>query len=96
MIALIACAAVAVLLVLTLLRLVAGPTLHDRALAAHAIVLQGVLICAGIAASAGRADWTDAAFALVLGSFVVHAAVLKFFRAGTFQAPMARAEEDAR
>jgi multicomponent Na+:H+ antiporter subunit F len=93
---LIAAAALAVLLLLTMLRLVAGPTLHDRALAAHAIVLNAVLICAAIAVSAGRADWTDAAFALVLGSFVVHAAALKFFSAGTFQAPLARGEEEGR
>jgi len=96
MIALITGAAVAVLLLLTLLRLVGGPTLHDRALAAHAIVLKGVLICAALAAGAQRAEWVDAAFALVFGSFVVHAAALKFFRAGTFQAPMSRAQEDGR
>jgi multisubunit Na+/H+ antiporter MnhF subunit len=93
MIALAAAFGVCVLMAPTLLRLVAGPTLHDRALAANALVLQAALVCAAIAVIAGRTDWTDAAFALVFASFVTHAAILKFFRAGTFQAPMTRGEE---
>jgi multicomponent Na+:H+ antiporter subunit F len=93
MIGIAAAIGVCVLMAPTLLRLFAGPTLHDRALAANTIVLQAALVCAALAVAAGRADWTDAAFALVLGAFVTHAAMLKFFRAGTFQAPMARGEE---
>jgi multicomponent Na+:H+ antiporter subunit F len=94
MIALIAAAAAALLLALTLLRLHAGPTLYDRALAASSIVTKGALVCAALAASMGRAEFVDVALALALAGFVVAAAVLKFFRLGTFQAPMARAGKE--
>jgi multicomponent Na+:H+ antiporter subunit F len=93
MIALIGAAGIALLLALTLVRLHAGPTLHDRALAANSVVSKGALICAALAASAGRSEFVDAAFALALGGFVLNAAVLKVFRAGTFQAPLARGED---
>jgi multicomponent Na+:H+ antiporter subunit F len=95
MIALIGAGGVALFLAVTLLRLHAGPTLYDRALAASSIVTKGALICAALAASAGRADFVDAAFALALGGFVLAAAALKFFRTGTFQAPMVRAGEES-
>jgi multicomponent Na+:H+ antiporter subunit F len=92
MIALIGAAGVAVLLALTLLRLHAGPTLYDRALAASSVTAKVALICAAIAASAGRADFVDSAFALALGGFALNLAILKFFRTGTLQAPMVREE----
>lgn len=94
MIALIGAAGVALILTLTLVRLHAGPTLYDRALAASSMVIKGALIGAAFAAAVGRTDFVDAAFALVLGGFVLNAAILKFFRAGTFQAPLVRAGED--
>jgi multisubunit Na+/H+ antiporter MnhF subunit len=94
MIALVGAAGVALFLALTLLRLHGGPTLYDRALAASSVVTKGALICAALAASAGRAEFVDAAITLALGGFVLNAAVLKFFRAGTFQLPMARAGEE--
>jgi multicomponent Na+:H+ antiporter subunit F len=94
MIALFGAAGVALFLALTLLRLHAGPTLYDRALAASSVVAKGALICAALAAAAARADFVDAAIALALGGFVLNAAVLKLFRAGTFQAPMVRAGEE--
>jgi multicomponent Na+:H+ antiporter subunit F len=93
MIALAAAAGVAITLALALVRLFAGPTLHDRTLAASAAIVRAALIAAAIAVSAGQAAWIDAAIALALGAFVVNTAVLKFFRARTFQAPLARAEE---
>jgi multisubunit Na+/H+ antiporter MnhF subunit len=92
MIALIGASGVALLLALTLLRLHSGPTLYDRALAASSVTAKAALICAALAASAGRADFVDASFALALGGFVVNVAILKFFRTGTFQAPMVREE----
>ncbi|HYD73753.1 MAG TPA: monovalent cation/H+ antiporter complex subunit F [Candidatus Binatia bacterium] len=90
MIALIGAAGIAGLLVLTLLRLHAGPTLYDRALAASSVTAKAALICAALAAAAGRADFVDPAFALALGGFVLNLAILKFFRTGTLQAPMVR------
>ena len=92
MIALIGAAGVAALLALTLLRLHAGPTPYDRALAASSVTAKAALICAAIAAAAGRADFVDAAFALALGGFALNLAILKFFRTGTLQAPMVREE----
>lgn len=94
MIALIGAAGVALVLALTMVRLHAGPTLYDRALAANSVIIKGALICAALAAAVGRADFVDAAFALALGGFVLNAAILKFFRAGTFQAPLVRAGEE--
>ena len=92
MIAFAAAAAMAAL-ALALLRLFAGPTLYDRNLAANAITMYAALICACGAVAAGRTDGVDVALALLLGSFVVNVAVLKFFRTRTFQAPLAQAQE---
>ena len=92
MIALIGAAGVALILALTLVRLYAGPTLYDRALAATSVVTKGALICAALAAAAGQMTFVDAAFALALAGFVLNTAILKFFRAGAFQPPMVREE----
>jgi len=92
MIALIGATGVALLLALTLLRLHAGPTLYDRALAASSVTAKAALICAAVAAFVGRADFVDPAFALALGGFVLNVAILKFFRTGSFQTPMVREE----
>lgn len=92
MIALIAAGGAALTMVLALVRLAAGPTLYDRALAANGVVLRGALACAALAVAFGRAEWVDVAFALVLGALVLNAAVLKFFRARSFQPPLAREE----
>ncbi len=93
MIAFAAAIALSALILLIMTRLFAGPTLHDRALAANAIVMKAVLICAALAAAAGEDAWADTAITLLLGSFVTHAAALKFFAAGTFQAPMTSESE---
>jgi multicomponent Na+:H+ antiporter subunit F len=95
MIAIIIAAAVALSLALTLPRLFTGPTLYDRALAASAVVLRAALACAALATAAGEAAWVDAAIGLVLAALVFNAAVLKFFRARSFQPPLVRPMEDA-
>lgn len=95
MIALIGAAGVALCLALTLARLHIGPTLYDRALAASSVLTKAALICAAIATAVGHPEIVDVALALMLGGFVFSVAVLKFFRSGTFQAPMARVREDA-
>lgn len=94
MIALAAASGVAVALALTLLRLFVGPTLYDRTLAVNAIVIKAALICAAAAVAMGRSEWIDVSIAFVLAAVVASAAVLKFFRARTFQAPLARQGED--
>jgi multicomponent Na+:H+ antiporter subunit F len=93
MIALAAAVGVGLALALCLARLFGGPTLYDRTLAANAIVSKAALICAAIAVIAGQSAWVDAAIALTFTAFVVNVAILKFFRARTFQAPLSRREE---
>lgn len=94
MIALIVAGGAICAMLLLLLRLFAGPTLYDRALLAHSIVMKTVLVCAACAAAWGRAEWIDVAIALALVALVLQAAVFKVFKARTFQAPLARAPED--
>ncbi|MBX9746724.1 MAG: cation:proton antiporter [Hyphomonadaceae bacterium] len=84
---------IAVATALTSLRLFASATLYDRALAVNSIVLQAALICAAGASALGAVEGADAALVIVFGLFVLNAAALKFFRARTFQAPLARPEE---
>lgn len=94
MIAIIAAAALTLALGLSSPRLFSGPTLYDRTLAAASVTIKASLIGAAAAAAAGRADWVDAALALLFAALVTNAAVLKFFRARTFQAPLARSGGD--
>lgn len=92
MIALIAAAALALVIALALARLFAGPTLYDRALAANAVLMKTALLIAAVATGLGRSEGVMAAIILVLCLFVLNAAVLKVFRARSFQAPLAREE----
>jgi multicomponent Na+:H+ antiporter subunit F len=94
MIAVFTAAGLVLALALTLVRLFGGPTLYDRLLAVNAIGAKVVLVIAAIAAATGEAALVDVALALALASFVVNTAVFKFFRARTFQAPLARAGEE--
>ncbi|MBC7768121.1 MAG: cation:proton antiporter [Phycisphaerales bacterium] len=80
---------------LALLRMFAGPTLHDRALAVKTVMIRAVLVCAALATAAGRSDWLDAAFALAFAALVLMVAVMKVFRAGAFQTPLVRSAEEA-
>lgn len=93
MIALAIIAGLVVALIPALVRLLIGPTLYDRALAAHAIVLKAVLLIAAVAVLRGDAALADAGFALVFAAFVASAAMMKFFRLRTFQPPLVRAGE---
>lgn len=92
MIAVIGAIGVAATLAFSLIRLFAGPTLYDRALIAGSVVVKAALLCAATGVALGRAEGVDVALLLMLGAFVLGAATLKFFRARTFQAPMAREE----
>ena len=95
MIAVFTAAGLMLALALTLVRLFGGPTLYDRVLAVNAVVAKIVLVIAAIAAATGHAELVDVALALAFAAFVINVAVLKFFRARTFQAPLARAGEEA-
>lgn len=90
MTALAAAAGAGVALALCLIRLFAGPTLYDRALATNGVVVKLALICAAGAVVAGNSMFVDIAIAFVLATLILNVAVLKFFRTQTFQAPLAR------
>ncbi len=92
MVALAAALAALIGAVLAAPRLLFGPTLQDRALAVNAVCAKMALACAAAAILTGQHDAIAVAFALVLAGYVVNLAVLKFFRHGTWQAPMARPE----
>lgn len=92
MIALIAAACLGLAVAFALIRLAIGPTLYDRALAANAVTLRASLACAALAAAFAQPLWIDVSLALVLGALVLNAAVLKFFRAKSFQPSLAREE----
>lgn len=94
MIAFAASAALVVLIALTLMRLFAGPTIYDRALAVNGVVLKAALLCATLAVAFQRSEGVEAAFVLMFGLFVLNTATLKVFRARTFQAPLAREEPE--
>jgi multicomponent Na+:H+ antiporter subunit F len=70
---------------LTLVRLFIGPTLHDRALSALGVATHMALFCGALALANGDARFVDVAFALLIGALVAAAAILKFFRARSFQ-----------
>lgn len=92
MIALIAAACLGLAVAFAAVRLAIGPTLYDRALAANAMTLRASLACAAVAVAFAQPLWIDVSLALVLGALVLNAAVLKFFRAKSFQPSMAREE----
>jgi multicomponent Na+:H+ antiporter subunit F len=85
----------AILLGLTFVRLLIGPTLYDRLIAANAIVLELALACGGLAVWRQTTAYADVAIALVFCLLVVNVAGLKFFSAGSFQPPLNLSEERA-
>jgi multicomponent Na+:H+ antiporter subunit F len=88
MTALVAVVGVLIAAVASLARLVIGPTLHDRAVAARAVMVQVAVLAAGVAALTGTRAGVDVAFALYLGAVILSIATLKFFRARAFQPPL--------
>jgi len=95
MIGLVAIAGGLLALALTMVRLASGPSLYDRALGAALAVIEIALICAGAAVLLGEAMLVDVALALVFVALVMSVAVLKFFRARTFQPPLVRPGDDS-
>lgn len=85
--------AIAAFIALASIRLFASATLYDRALAVNAIVVLAALCCATAAAALGSVEGADAALIIVFALLVLNAAIMKFFRVGTFQAPLAQREE---
>jgi multisubunit Na+/H+ antiporter MnhF subunit len=78
---------------LAAVRLIGGPTLQDRILAANLLIVLCATMSAAFAALWGAAGAIDVALALLLGAYAINIAALKMFKLGTFQAALARARE---
>ena len=83
-------AALAVALVLMLIRALMGPTLYDRVLAVNSFGTKTVLMLALLGYVMGRPDFLDIAILYALINFVATIAILKFFRYRSFQVALAR------
>ncbi|OOZ40042.1 monovalent cation/H+ antiporter complex subunit F [Solemya elarraichensis gill symbiont] len=75
--------AVSVAMLLTLLRMLLGPTVYDRILALNSFGTKTVLAIAVVGFLAGRPDFLDIALVYALINFIGTIAVLKFFEYGT-------------
>lgn len=93
MTAIAAAAGATLALIICVVRLFGGPTIYDRMLAANGVVIKLAVIAAAGAVVSGDAVMADAGLAFALALLVANVAVMKVFRAQTFQAPLARAEE---
>lgn len=83
-------AALAVALVLMLIRALMGPTLYDRVLAVNSFGTKTVLMLALLGYVMGRPDFLDIAILYALINFVATIAILKFFRYRSFQVALVR------
>ncbi len=76
----VAALALMVTMLLTLIRLFAGPSLYDRALAVNPFGTKTVLLIGVMGFLAERPDFLDIALAYALINFIGTIAILKFFR----------------
>lgn len=97
MIAIFLAGGVVFVMALALWRVFAGPTLHDRLLAAYFFALAACALIAAIAAAARRPELADVAIGLALGAFAMLAAATKFLRYRSFPSALAprQSEEGA-
>lgn len=72
--------AIAVTMLLALIRALLGPSVYDRVLAMNMFGTKTVLLLSVIAFVAGRSDYLDLALAYALINFIGVLAVLEFFR----------------
>lgn len=72
--------AIAVTMLLALIRALLGPSVYDRVLAVNMFGTKTVLLLSVIAFVAGRTDYLDLALAYALINFIGVLAVLEFFR----------------
>jgi multisubunit Na+/H+ antiporter MnhF subunit len=89
-VALVAMVGLGAALLVSFVRLAAGPSLYDRALAVRLILVHCALLCAAASLSGAGPSTIDGAFALLLAGVVLLTAALKFFQARTFQTPLAQ------
>ena len=76
------CLAIMVVMVLAMVRALAGPTVYDRILAVNMFGTKTVLIIAVLAFLTGRMDLLDIAVVYALINFIGIIAVLRFFEYG--------------
>lgn len=76
----VAAIALMITMLLTLIRLYAGPSLYDRALAVNSFGTKTVLLIGVLGFLAERPDFLDVALAYALINFIGTIAILKFFR----------------
>ncbi|GAK44053.1 Multiple resistance and pH regulation protein F [Tepidicaulis marinus] len=85
--------ALAVAMLLVLVRLFAGPTLYDRVLALNAFGTMTVLLIGVVGFMTERPDFLDIALLYALINFVGTIAILKFFRYKDLGQGLAASEE---
>ena len=73
---------------LLLIRLIAGPSLYDRALSVNAFGTKIVLFLSLFSMMNGRQDGVDIAILYALMNFIATIAILKFFRYRGLTAPI--------
>ena len=78
--------AILVVMLLAIMRALAGPSLYDRILAVNMFGTKTVLLIAVLALFSGRADIVDVALVYALVNFVSIIAVLRFFEYSTSEA----------
>ena len=76
----VAALALMVTMLLTLIRLFAGPSLYDRALAVNSFGTKTVLLIGVMGFLSDRPDFLDISLAYALINFIGTIAILKFFR----------------
>lgn len=73
---------------LILVRLIAGPSFYDRALAVNSFGTKIVLFLCLLSMIIGRADGVDIAILYALMNFIATVAILKFFRYRALSDPL--------
>jgi multicomponent Na+:H+ antiporter subunit F len=84
--------AVAVALLLAIVRALKGPTVFDRVLAGNSVGNLAIMLVAVLGFLTGRPEWLDIAITYALLNIISTLAILKFFRHGDLAYD---AEEDA-
>jgi multicomponent Na+:H+ antiporter subunit F len=87
--------AIAVAMMIVLLRLFAGPSVYDRVLAVNSFGTKTVLLLAALNFIMGRPDFLDIALLYTLINFVSTIAVLKFLRYRNFRLALSSLRDDA-
>ena len=75
-----AAAAILVAMILTIIRVVLGPTIYDRILALNAFGTKSLLLIAVLGFLTERPEFMDIAMVYALINFIATIAIMKFFK----------------